>query len=70
MKKIIAVVLCLVMVFSLCACSVQGIPKDGTKLLELLKQVLSSFDFGKVAEVPEAVPSQIVAGEVEVFTAG
>lgn len=50
MKKILAVVLCLVMVFSLCACSVQGLPKDGDSLIKLLS-VLQRFNFEKAASI-------------------
>jgi hypothetical protein len=54
MKKIIALILCLVMVFTLCACSAQGLPQNGAGLLQMLKQALQKIDIGIIVRIPAA----------------
>lgn len=52
MKRVIAMLLCLVMVFTLCACSAQGFPQGGIGLLERIKAALQNFDFGIIINIP------------------
>ena len=47
MKKVIALLLCLAMMFSLCACSAQGISQNGNSLFKLLLSIFQSFDVDK-----------------------
>ena len=56
MKKIIAMLLCLVMVFTLCACSAQGFPQNGAGLLEMIKEALQNISLKISVRIPISVP--------------
>ena len=62
MKKIIAMLLCLVMVFTLCACSTQGFPQNGAGLLAMIKEALQNISLKISVRIPASVPGPVDPG--------
>ena len=67
MKKIVAIILCIAMVFTLCACSAQGFPQNGAGLLAMLKEALQKLGFSFSLRIPIQIPGTDAEGKLSAF---